>query len=66
MSEDSPIEPVVPASKPPRLGGGGPLAMLILAGTVIGGLFHQPSIGFLIGLGLGVIVALLIWRMGPR
>lgn len=65
MSEDF-SEKTDPATQRPRLGGGGPLALLILLGTVIGGLFHQASIGFLIGLGLGILVAILIWRGGPR
>jgi hypothetical protein len=49
-----------------RLGGGGPLALLTIVGTVIGGLLGQPSIGFLAGLGLGVIIAIWLWAKGPR
>lgn len=48
------------------MGGGAPIALLTLAGAVIGGLLGQPSIGLLVGLGLGALVAILIWRMGPR
>lgn len=48
------------------MGGGAPLALLVLAGVIIGGLMGQPSIGLLVGLALGSIVAVLIWRMGPR
>lgn len=50
----------------PKLGGGAPLALLILLGVIIGVLFGQPTIGFLIGLGLGILVAVLIWLLGPR
>jgi uncharacterized protein YqgC (DUF456 family) len=50
----------------PRFGGGAPLALLTLAGVIIGGFQGQPSIGLLVGFGLGVVVALLIWRFGPR
>lgn len=47
--------------------GGAPLALLIIAGPIVAGLLgYSPSIGFLVGLGIGVAVALLIWLMGPR
>lgn len=55
-----------PSNSGSPMGGGAPLALLVLAGVIIGGLMGQPSIGLLVGLGLGIIVALLIWRMGPR
>jgi hypothetical protein len=48
------------------MGGGAPIALLTLTGVIVGGLMGQPSIGLLAGLGLGVLVAILIWRMGPR
>lgn len=48
------------------LAGGAPLAFLIMAGVVIGGLMGQPSIGLLVGTAIGIIVALLIWRAGAR
>jgi len=48
------------------MGGGAPLALLLLAGVIIGGLLGQPTIGLLVGLALGIVVAVLIWRMGPR
>ena len=41
--------------------GGFIIAVAILAGTIIGGLMGQPSIGLLAGLGLGVAVAVAIW-----
>ena len=53
-------------NKQSRLAGGGPLALLVLAGTIVGGLMGQPSIGFLAGLGLGALLAIVIWRRGPR
>jgi len=55
-----------PSNSRPPMGGGAPLALLVLAGVIIGGLMGQPSIGLLVGLALGSIVAVLIWRMGPR
>jgi hypothetical protein len=41
--------------------GGFVLAACIIGGTVAGAILHQPSIGFLIGLGAGILLALLIW-----
>lgn len=55
-----------PSSNQTRFGGGGPLAILTLGGTIVGGLMGQPSIGFLAGLGLGAAIAIIIWRMGAR
>lgn len=53
-------------NKNSRLAGGAPLALLTLGGTIVGGLMGQPSIGFLAGLGLGALLAVIIWRMSPR
>jgi hypothetical protein len=55
-----------PAPKKERLGGGAPLALLTIAGTILGGLLGQASIGFLAGLGLGIVIAILLWVKGPR
>jgi hypothetical protein len=41
--------------------GGFILAACIIGGTVAGAILHQPSIGFLIGLGAGILIALIIW-----
>ncbi|HZV19356.1 MAG TPA: hypothetical protein VFF84_11770 [Sphingobium sp.] len=57
--------PPSPDSRPP-LGGGAPLAFLLLAGVIIGGLLGQPTIGLLVGLALGILAAVAIWRIGPR
>lgn len=48
------------------MGGGAPLALLLLAGVIIGGLLGQPTIGLLVGLALGIVAAIAVWRMGPR
>jgi len=37
------------------------LAISILAGAVAGVIVGQPSIGFLVGLAAGVVIALLFW-----
>lgn len=42
-------------------GAGAFIALLILGGTIGGGLLGQPSIGLLTGLALGVILALILW-----
>ncbi len=42
------------------------IAVAILAGTIIGGLEGQPSIGLLAGLGLGVAAALAVWLVDRR
>jgi len=43
--------------------GGVFLALGMPAGAIIGGTYGQASIGFLIGLGVGVVIALAIWLM---
>jgi hypothetical protein len=40
---------------------GSVLAISIIAGAVAGVIVGQPSIGFLVGLGAGVLIALLFW-----
>ena len=47
-------------SKTPT-GAGAIIALLILAGTIIGVLLGQPSIGLLSGLVLGIVIALLLY-----
>lgn len=48
-------------------GGGAFIALLIIVGTIAGGLMGQPSIGFLTGMGLGSMIALIMWlRSGDR
>ena len=46
---------------PEPLAGGGPLALLMIAGVVIGGFMGQPTIGLLAGTALGVALAIVIW-----
>jgi hypothetical protein len=48
------------------MAGGAPIALLTLAGPIIGGLLGQPVIGLLVGFGLGVLIAIAIWLAGPR
>jgi hypothetical protein len=42
------------------------LAISILAGAVAGVIAGQPSIGFLVGLGAGVAIALTFWLIERR
>lgn len=43
-------------------GGGAIIALLTLAGTFIGGYtLRQPVVGFLGGLGCGILIAVLLW-----
>lgn len=50
----------------PGTAGGFLLALTLVAGTVIGLLLGQPSIGFLVGLGIGSVIALLLWLKGQH
>jgi hypothetical protein len=61
-----------PMSQPRRYtqAAGSVLAIAIIAGAVAGVIVGQPSIGFLVGLAAGVLIALLFWlndrrRHGP-
>ena len=42
-------------------GAGAIMAVLILAGTIAGGMMGQPSLGLLAGGALGALIALLLW-----
>jgi hypothetical protein len=42
------------------LAGGALLALAIVVGTVAGTLYRQPSIGFLAGTGIGVLLLVLV------
>ena len=45
---------------------GSVLAISIIAGAVAGVIVGQPSIGFLVGLAAGVLLALLFWLNDRR
>ena len=56
----------MPTSTPPPpakapLGAGAPFVFALTAGTVIGFMMGQPTIGFLIGAGVGVAIGALLW-----
>jgi hypothetical protein len=50
----------------PARSGGVLLALSILAGAVIGIFAHQPSIGFLAGTGIGLLLLVLVWLLDRR
>lgn len=50
-----------PAPPPPARAGGVLLAAGILGGVVIGTAMGQPSIGFLAGLGVGMLAVVVVW-----
>ena len=50
----------------PPCAGGCLLTLAILAGIVIGTIYHQQSIGFLAGLGVGLVLLVLVWLLDRR
>lgn len=53
-------------SRTPRAGGIA-IALGIVAGPIVGALTgHQPTLGLLVGVGAGVLVALAIWLLDRR
>jgi hypothetical protein len=46
------------------IAGGAPLALSIVAGAVIGFIAGQPTLGILIGAGVGIALALVVWLRG--
>jgi hypothetical protein len=46
--------------------GGAVIAFAIIAGTIIGGFEGQPSIGFLIGGGIGILISLALFLWDRR
>ncbi len=46
--------------------GGALLALCVMAGAVIGTVKHQPTIGFLVGAGVGIVLAVAAWLLDRR
>lgn len=40
---------------------GAPLALCTMLGALIGAIFHQPSLGLVLGLGVGTSIAIVVW-----
>lgn len=54
-----------PTSRTARAGGC-LLALAILAGVIGGTVYRQPSLGFLAGLGAGLVLIALVWLLDRR
>lgn len=50
-----------PSSRHTPLAGGFPIAAGVILGVVVGLIVGQATLGFFIGLGLGVRIALALW-----
>lgn len=46
--------------------GGSLIAVGTIVGTISGGLLGQPSAGLLVGFGLGVLSALIVWAIDHK
>lgn len=66
MHNDPSQTPTGPGDRAPVRGGGVFMALGTLAGTVVGGLMGQPSIGFLAGLGGGFALHGALWYLDSR
>lgn len=55
-----------PRSRRTGMAGGSLLAFSLIAGVVIGTIYREPSIGFLVGLGIGIALLLLVWALDRR
>jgi hypothetical protein len=53
-------------AKRPATAGGFLIAAGLLLGTVVGVAVGQPSLGFLAGLAIGAVLALLLWLLDRR
>lgn len=51
---------------PPRAAGGALIALGVVGGAVAGLVLGETTLGFLIGLAVGVLAALLIWWRDRR
>ena len=56
----------MPGSRKFPLAGGALLALSIVVGTIAGSAYLQPSIGFLAGLGVGVLLLVLVYLLDRR
>jgi len=48
------------------MAGGSLFALSLVAGAVIGTFYRESSIGFLVGLGVGTALLLLVWLLDRR
>jgi uncharacterized membrane protein (UPF0136 family) len=45
---------------------GAPLALLTIAGAIIGGMLHQPLLGAVVGVATGIVIAVVVWLLDRR
>lgn len=45
---------------------GAPLALLTVAGAIIGGILHQALLGAVIGVAVGTLIAIVVWLRDRR
>ncbi|WP_397581418.1 hypothetical protein [Sphingorhabdus sp.] len=53
-------------NSPPRLAGGIFIALGLLIGAIIGVAMDQPSAGAVIGMAIGIVIAVAIWVMDRK
>jgi hypothetical protein len=56
----------MPAKSSAPLAGGFLLCIAVLAGALTGVFLGQPSIGFLVGIGIGLTIAVAIWLLDRK
>ena len=60
-----PIQPI-PKRRRARLAGGVFVALGLVIGIIVGTFYAQPSIGMLVGAGIGLLLLLLVWLLDRR
>jgi gas vesicle protein len=50
-----------PANSQPRVAGGIFVALGLLLGAIVGVAVDQPSAGMIIGMGIGAVIAVVVW-----
>jgi len=53
-------------NSPPRLAGGIFIALGLLIGAIIGVAMDQPSAGAVIGMAIGIVIAVALWVMDRK
>lgn len=53
-------------ARPNPSAAGAPLALLTVAGAIIGGMLHQPLLGAVIGVAAGIVIAVIVWLRDRR
>lgn len=56
----------MPTPTRPPVAGGFPIVACILAGSAVGFVVHQPTIGFFVGAAVGIAIATALWLRDRR